>query len=108
MVLDFSNIFVLIYVIGKVFTFALNNILEYIDYSFRKRNGGTLPKKLQEIETARTVFDKDKLKKISDYENEKYFLWIPKCTAGFILTMGVSPFRLLPVAFFCNRKFQLD
>ena len=82
--INFSNPFVLIFLIGTIASFLINHFLEFIDYKARKKNGGTLPKELQEIPAA-NVFDQEKLKKISEYENAKYFAWIPSYMNSFFL-----------------------
>lgn len=81
-----SNVFVQIFAVGTIFTFLLNHFLEFIDLRARLRNGGKLPAELEEFPAAQ-VFDREKLVKISAYENAKYFLWIPDSLLGFALTL---------------------
>ncbi len=50
------------------------------------KNGGKLPEELKEI-PASEVFDEEKLKNITDYENAKYFYWIPSSVCSFALTL---------------------
>ena len=69
--MDFSNIFVLIFICGTLFSFFLDMILERIDFSFRKKHGRELP----EILTG--YVDSDTLEKTCRYEDAKYNLWIP-------------------------------
>lgn len=50
------------------------------------KNGGKLPEGLKEIPASK-VFDEEKLKNITDYENAKYFYWIPSSVCSFALTL---------------------
>ncbi|MBR0154801.1 MAG: M48 family metallopeptidase [Treponema sp.] len=99
MVLNFSNCFVWIYIAGIAVTFIANHILEYIDYAARKKNGGVIPDELKDIEAAKTAFDEEKLKKITEYENEKYFFWIPKSVLGTALNLCLVLFGFYPFVF---------
>lgn len=98
MVLDFTNGFVLFYLIGSCVTFILHQVLEYIDYSARKKNGGVVPEEIRDIEAAK-CFDSEKLKKITDYENDKYFLYIPSTIIAFALSLCLVLFGFYPWAF---------
>lgn len=66
----FSNIFVIIYIVGTAVSFLLNQALEYTDFSFRAKNGRTVPAELSGHITA------EQLKKTCAYEDAKYKLWI--------------------------------
>ena len=96
--INFSNPFVLIFLIGTIASFLIHHFLEFIDYKARKKNGGTLPKELQEIPAA-NVFDQEKLKKISEYENAKYFAWIPSSVCNLVLDFAVILFGFYPFIF---------
>lgn len=91
MVVDFPNIFIIIFLAGSVITAALSFILEAIDYKFRKRNGGILPDILKKYPES-SVFDEEKLKRITEYENAKFFAWIPRYTLAFILKIALVIF----------------
>ena len=80
-----SNIFVQIFIIGTVLTFLINQFLEFVDFRARIKNGGKLPAELEKFSAAE-VFDREKLAKISAYENAKYYLWIPKSLSSTVLT----------------------
>lgn len=97
-VINFSNPFVLIFLIGTIASFFIHHFLEFIDYKARKKNGGTLPKELQEIPAA-NVFDQEKLKKISEYENAKYFAWIPSSVCNLVLDFALILFGFYPFIF---------
>ena len=84
MVVDFSNIFIIVFLAGSVITAALSFMLEAIDYKARKRNGGILPDILKKYPES-SVFDEEKLKRITEYENAKFFAWIPRYTLAFLL-----------------------
>ena len=96
--INFSNPFVLIFLIGTIASFFIHHFLEFIDYKARKKNGGTLPKELQEIPVA-NVFDQEKLKKISEYENAKYFAWIPSSVCNLVLDFALIIFGFYPFIF---------
>lgn len=84
MTVDFSNIFIIIFLAGNIITATLSFILEAIDYKARKRNGGILPEILAKYPES-SVFDAEKLGRITEYENAKFFAWIPRYTLAFIL-----------------------
>lgn len=96
--INFSNPFVLIFLIGTIASFLIHHFLEFIDYKARKKNGGTLPKELQEIPAA-NVFNQEKLKKISEYENAKYFAWIPSSVCNLVLDFALIIFGFYPFIF---------
>lgn len=96
--INFSNPFVLIFLIGTIASFLIHHFLEFIDYKARKKNGGMLPKELQEIPAA-NVFDQEKLKKISEYENAKYFAWIPSSVCNLVLDFALILFGFYPFIF---------
>ncbi|MBR5932445.1 MAG: M48 family metallopeptidase [Treponema sp.] len=99
MVLNFSNCFVWVYIAGAAVTFIAGHILEYIDYAARKKNGGVIPEALRNIEAAENAFDEEKLKKITSYENEKYFFWIPKSILSTALNFCLVLFGFYPFVF---------
>ncbi len=70
--MQFSNVFVVIYLIGQAFSFILNQLLEYIDFSWRKKHGKEIPHELYEY------IDGEILNKTCAYEDARYFLWVPK------------------------------
>lgn len=82
----FSNPFIIIFLVGTVLSFLINHFLEFIDWRARVKNGGKLPEELKEIPASK-VFDEEKLKNITDYENAKYFYWIPSSVCSFALTL---------------------
>lgn len=96
---NFSNPFVLIFIVGTVLSFLINQILEFIDFKARVKNGGKLPEVLADIPLAKEKFDQDKLKKICDYENAKYFAWIPSSGCNVILELSLVLFGFYPLVF---------
>ncbi|MCI5607112.1 MAG: M48 family metallopeptidase [Spirochaetia bacterium] len=97
--INFSNPFVLIFLIGSVLSFAINQFLEFIDYKARVKNGGNLPSELAEIPLAKETFDEKKLAEICKYENAKYFAWIPKSICSLILNLALVVFGFYPFVF---------
>ena len=79
--MDFSNIFVIIFIIGTVFSFSLNMLLERLDFTFRKKHGREIPEILSQHVDFQTL-DKTCL-----YEDAKYRLWIPSSILETILSL---------------------
>lgn len=79
--MDFSNIFVIIFIIGTVFSFSLNMLLERLDFTFRKNHGREIPEILSQHVDFQTL-DKTCL-----YEDAKYRLWIPSSILETILSL---------------------
>ena len=96
---ELNNPFFIIFFVGIIFSFFINHFLEFIDYKARKKNGGTLPKELQDVPLATETFDTEKLKNISEYENAKYFFWIPSSICSFVLTICLILFGFYPFIF---------
>ena len=84
MVVVFGNVFIIVFLAGSIITAVLSFVLEAIDYKARKRNGGILPEILKKYPES-AVLDEQKLAKITEYENAKFFAWIPRYTLSFIL-----------------------
>ncbi len=99
MIVDFSNIFVIIFLAGTFLSFIINQILEYIDYSARKKNAGKIPEVFNSIPLAAETFDQQKLVKITEYENAKYFLWLPSSVASMLLSVALVVFGFFPFVF---------
>ena len=91
MAVEFSNIFIIIFLAGSIRTASLSFVLEAIDYKARKRNGGILPDILKKYPES-SVFDQEKLARITEYENAKFFAWIPRYTLAFILKIAMVVF----------------
>ena len=85
---DFGNPFVLVLLIGTLASFVLNQFMEYIDYKARLLNGGKVPEELADIASAK-AFDTEKLAKICQYENAKYFVWIPSSILNLLLDLAL-------------------
>ena len=69
--MDFSNIFVIIFLVGTAASFILDMILERADFSFRRKHGREIPQILS------GQIDESTLEKTCLYEDAKYRLWIP-------------------------------
>lgn len=91
--MDFSNIFVRIFLAGTVFTFFLDMILERIDFSFRKKNGRKIP------EVLNGFVDSDTLEKTCLYEDAKYNIWIPSSILELFLSLYLVFCGFYPVLF---------
>ena len=101
---QFSNPFVLIFLIGTMVSFILNHFLEFIDYKARCKNDGKLPEEIKDIPVAVETFDTEKLSKICQYENAKYFQFIPSSFCSLILDLLLILFGFYPFVFniICN------
>ncbi|QTQ10992.1 M48 family metallopeptidase [Treponema parvum] len=78
--MNYSNIFVIIFLASTVFSLFLDQALEFLDYYNRLKNGRKVPKELSGI------IVEEKLKCICAYEDAKYVLQIPES----ILYAGLS------------------
>ena len=94
-----SNPFILVFLIGTVLTFLLNHFLEFICWKARRKNKGKLPEELQNIPEAQ-CFDTEKLEKIREYENAKYFSWIPYSIVNLAVTMTLVLSGFYPWLFY--------
>ncbi len=81
-----TNPFIVVFLAGTVLSFLIKHFLEFIDFRARVKNGGKLPEELEAVPEA-SVFDTEKLAKISAYENSKYFFWIPSSVCGVALAI---------------------
>lgn len=79
--MNLSEVFVLLFVGGNLFSFLLNMLLERIDFSFRKKHGREVPEILREHVDAQT------LEKTCLYEDAKYKLWIPSSILELVLSL---------------------
>lgn len=86
--IDYSNPFIIAFFVGTILSFLVEHLLEFIDWKARLKTGGKLPDELEEIPAA-SVFDKEKLKNINDYKNQKYFFNIPSSICHFALTLAL-------------------
>jgi len=79
--MNLSEIFVLLFVGGNLFSFIFNMILERVDFSFRKKHGREIPEILKEHVDVQT------LEKTCLYEDAKYRLWIPSSIMELMLSL---------------------
>lgn len=93
---NLQNPFILIFLFGTLITFTVNQVLEFLDYSARKKNGNQVPEVLKKFGSVSEVFDSKKLEDISSYENAKYFLWIPKSIFSCLLIISLVLFGFYP------------
>lgn len=91
--MDFSNIFVIIFLAGTAFSFLLDMILERIDFSFRKKHGREIPAILS------GYVDSETLEKTCLYEDAKYKLWIPSVILEVFLSLYLVLCGFYPAVF---------
>ena len=94
--IQFSNPFVLIFLIGTAVSLLINHFLEFVDYKARCKKGGSLPEEIKSVPGAAELFDTEKLAKICKYENAKYFQFIPSSLCSFILDILLILFGFYP------------
>lgn len=95
---NFTNVFVVVFIACTILQFVIEHILEAVDCHARKINGGKIPAILQSIEASK-MFDSTKLKKISDYENSKYYLWFVESFVDLGVTLFLMLSGVLPAFF---------
>lgn len=81
--MNYSNVFVILFLAGTFYDFFINQLLEFIDWSFRKKHGTEVPKELE------GHVDSEKLKQVCAYEDAKYFFWIPKNIVNMIISVAL-------------------
>lgn len=95
---NFTNGFVIFFVVCATLHFLINHILEFADYKTRRHNGGKIPDLLKNIEAAK-CFDEAKLKNIMAYENDNYRVWFIQSFIDIAVTMFIMLSGVLPAAF---------
>lgn len=83
MVTEFSYVFLIIFLFGKVFNFFLVQILNFADYYHRINHGMEIPAEIQ------GYVDKLKLEQTCAYEDSKYFLSIFHHIAEIVVSIVV-------------------
>lgn len=81
--MQFSNVFVILFLIGTIGSFLLNQWLEFYDYSYRRKHGSEIPSELAEYVDSAVV------EKTCRYEDAKYKLWIPENVLTFALDLAL-------------------
>lgn len=81
--MNYSNVFVILFLAGTFYDFFINQLLEFIDWSFRKKHGTEVPKELA------GHVDSEKLKQVCAYEDAKYFFWIPKNIVNLAISVAL-------------------
>ncbi len=92
--MQLSNVFVILFIVGTVFSVCINQWLEYIDYRFRKLHGTETPSEIAEY------IDSEKIKKTVPYKNAKYKIWIPSMIATTALDVILLASGFYPWLFF--------
>ncbi|MCF0241275.1 MAG: M48 family metallopeptidase [Treponema sp.] len=96
---NLKNPFVLIFIVGTVFTFLINQFMEFVDFRARKKNGGKIPEVLKSVAGTEQIFTEEKLTKITSYENAKYKAWIPSSICKTLLLLALIIFGFYPWCF---------
>ena len=81
--MDFKNPFVIIFIVGTLFSFILDSLLDFINYKFRQKHGLEIPEELNGL------LDEATLKKTRDYKNAHYFSDIPYSLLSLALTFAL-------------------
>ena len=83
-----SNPYIIIFLAGSILSFILELFLDFTNWKHRKRFGGQLPEELKEF-PASSVFDKEKLSKMTSYKNDKFYLSLPFSCLAFALNLSL-------------------
>lgn len=81
--MEYSKFFLVLFFVGKGFSFILNQLLEFVDYRHRINHGMEIPPEIQ------GYVDKLKLEQTCAYEDSKYFLWIIRNVVETIVSLIV-------------------
>lgn len=79
--MDYSNIFVILFISGSIINFSLDFFLNRVNYRHRLNHGLEIPPELQGL------VEEDKLRKTVAYKNARYYLWIPKAILNVVLSL---------------------
>lgn len=79
--MKFETLFITLFLTGTVLEFLIENILEFIDFSFRKKHAFDLPSSVKDF------FDMDVLKKTKDYEDDRFKFGMISGAVDFVLTL---------------------
>ena len=90
---DITNIFILIFIFGTVFSFLIRHLLAFLNYTARKNLSRhpmteTLPELFKY--PAAQAFDTEKLGKITCYKNALYHSWIPSSIVSVTVTLALA------------------
>ena len=81
--LNYTHIFFILYLVGSIIDFGVNQWLEYIDFRHRKKHGREIPPEFAEFIDAATV------EKTCQYEDARYKYWLPKNILGFAIGIAL-------------------
>ena len=82
--LKLDNIFVILFLAGTVGGFALEELLAYINFRWRRREGAKVPKELY------GYVDGTLLKKTCEYKDELYALSVPEHVLSLVLSLALA------------------
>ena len=79
--MDFANIFVILFLVGTLSDFLLDQILELINFIHRNKRGMDIPSELE------GHIEKSTITKTIAYKNACYKLWVPRDILSTVLTL---------------------
>ena len=79
--MDYTNIFVIIFLFGTLSDFIIDQALEAGNFFYRRKHGTDIPAELEGL------VEKEKLEKTVAYKNARYFLWIPRVIIKTLLSL---------------------
>ncbi|MBP5358583.1 MAG: M48 family metallopeptidase [Treponema sp.] len=96
--MDYTNIFIIIFLLGTLSDFIIDQALEAGNFFYRRKHGTDIPAELEGL------VEKEKLEKTVAYKNARYFLWIPRITIKTVLSLVLllSGFYVWLYMFFWN------
>lgn len=103
--MDFTNIFVILFLVGTLSDFLLDQILELVNFIHRKKHGAEIPETLQGLESLQGHIEKDVLEKTVAYKNARYKLWLPRHILSTGLTLILVLCGFYPMIFSSIQKW---
>ncbi|MDE5898243.1 MAG: M48 family metallopeptidase [Treponemataceae bacterium] len=85
---DFSNVFVIVFLAGTAFQFVLEQFLEFQNWRARRKDGADVPALLSDVPAAASL-NKEKRAEIAAYKNARYASWIPSSAVSFAVSLAL-------------------
>lgn len=91
--MNMTNVFVILFLVGTSAQFALQFVLEYVSFAFRKKHGREIP------EVVREYIEPAVLDKTCRYKDAKYRAWIPQTILELLLSFYLVFSGFFPAVF---------
>ena len=100
--IDISNIFIILFLVGTIFSFLIENGLEVLNFYFRKKHGKEIPENLKEH------FDEQTIEKTILYENAKFKLGLQSEIFSLLLPLYLVFSGFYPAVFAKLMSYNLS